>query len=339
MPPDSWHKTFTLSRIFDQAPITTALMFPVSDQLDDWRDYQRSKHVDRGEDFDLLHEILREPTANVNEQSGGENMERADSGYFSRRSSKDSSRVNSILSSMSREHDYAPTRNSSLRNSMLVDDPETQFTLVAEGTPSTPGSERRAAQASAVINNLDGSQNLSGTTITASDRERWTSTTSSLGDDERRARYRWSEANNMRHRNARSDGDDHPRSRWHSEWGVWRSLGGGLDGVEEGELVDWLNRRGSVADSIEEIAPEDGARTSVETARRVGSCVWIGETIPEVEVEGVDEGDFATEKDEIGERGTSADSWVESESGGSSTDTDAVDQGEDDARRRRFGIA
>ncbi len=107
----------------------------MSDQLDDWRDYQRLKNVDRGEDFAVLREILRGPHAGskteiLYDDEDGEDIKR-DSGYFSRRSSKMSSRVNSMPLD--------------LPESTLENVPESacelEFTLVAEGTPSTPDSE------------------------------------------------------------------------------------------------------------------------------------------------------------------------------------------------------
>lgn len=119
----------------------------MSDQLDDWRDYQRLKNVDRGEDFAILREILRGPHAASNteildDDEGGEDMKR-DSGYFSRRSSKMSSRVNSM------PFDVLGSTLENVRESAY----ELEFTLVAEGTPSTLDSEDQ---------NLDGEHHTIG---------------------------------------------------------------------------------------------------------------------------------------------------------------------------------
>lgn len=336
LPPNSWHKTFTLSRLLDQAPITTALAYPMSDQLDDWRDYQRSKNVDRGEDFAMLHEILREPTLDVNKETGDEDMERMDSGYFSRRSSKLSSRVNSIPTTMAEgQHPIelgASTRSSSLRNSMLADVPEMDFRLVAEGTPSTPDSEPRTMQLTDAVSALDGALGLSGSTIAASEieRARWSSN-SSHGDDERRTRHRLAEAVTMRNR--RSD-DQTPRrehlSPWISEWGVWCSSGGAsFDGIEEGEFVDWVARRCSEVESIEEIAPEASTRRSVETVRRVASCMWVGNEIENI-------GGAVREDVSVCEEGETEDVMVQK--GAEWTPVDFVNKGEEEARRRMLRV-
>lgn len=93
-PPSTWQTAFTLSRIRTQPSLLPALNVPTSDQLDDWRDYQRLKLVDRGDDFAMLHEILAQPVGTP-EEVGGEAYDRndgrhgsEDSGYFSRRGSK-----------------------------------------------------------------------------------------------------------------------------------------------------------------------------------------------------------------------------------------------------------
>lgn len=92
-PPSTWHTAFTLSRIRTQPSLLPALHIPTSDQLDDWRDYQRLKLIDRGDDFAMLHEILAQPVGTPDEV--GEAYDRKDgrqgsedSGYFSRRGSK-----------------------------------------------------------------------------------------------------------------------------------------------------------------------------------------------------------------------------------------------------------
>ena len=94
-PPVTWHTVFTLSRIPNQPSLLPALHIPTSDQLDDWKDYQRLKLIDRGEDFAMLHEILAQPAevgANVGLGEGysirDERQGSEDSGYFSRRGSK-----------------------------------------------------------------------------------------------------------------------------------------------------------------------------------------------------------------------------------------------------------
>lgn len=88
-PPNTWHTAFTLSRLPTQPSLLEALHIPTSDQLDDWKDYQRLKIVDRGDDFAMLREIL----SRGEEMGDGEGLNDGrhgseDSGYFSRRSSK-----------------------------------------------------------------------------------------------------------------------------------------------------------------------------------------------------------------------------------------------------------
>ena len=92
-PPNTWHTAFTLSRIPSQPSLLPALQIPTSDQLDDWRDYQRLKLIDRGDDFAMLHEILAQPLRA--DEEIGEAYSRndgrhgsQDSGYYSRRDSK-----------------------------------------------------------------------------------------------------------------------------------------------------------------------------------------------------------------------------------------------------------
>lgn len=87
--PNTWHTAFTLARISDQPSLLHALQIPTSDQLDDWKDYQRLKLIDRGDDFAMLREILAQPQGvgegdAINDGRHGSE----DSGYFSRRSSK-----------------------------------------------------------------------------------------------------------------------------------------------------------------------------------------------------------------------------------------------------------
>ena len=91
-PPSTWHTAFTLSRIDHQPSLLPALNIPTSDQLDDWRDYQRLKLIDRGDDFAMLREMLAQPQ----DDEGGSDAYSIkdgrhgseDSGYYSRRASK-----------------------------------------------------------------------------------------------------------------------------------------------------------------------------------------------------------------------------------------------------------
>ena len=60
----------------------------MADQLDDWKDYQRLKTIDRGEDFAFLRELVSSPITGMSEYPG-----HRDSGYFSRRGSKASRKL------------------------------------------------------------------------------------------------------------------------------------------------------------------------------------------------------------------------------------------------------
>ena len=90
-PPNTWHTTFTLSRTATQPPLLPALSIPTSDQLDDWKDYQRLKLIDRGDDFEMLREMFAGPSPAT---GGGDDVVTdrrhgsEDSGYFSRKGSK-----------------------------------------------------------------------------------------------------------------------------------------------------------------------------------------------------------------------------------------------------------
>lgn len=91
-PPNTWYTAFTLTRLKTQPSLLFALHIPTSDQLDDWKDYQRLKLIDRGDDFAILREMLAQP-GEGEETSEGRGMNDVrhgseDSGYFSRRSSK-----------------------------------------------------------------------------------------------------------------------------------------------------------------------------------------------------------------------------------------------------------
>lgn len=88
-PPDTWHTAFTLARISSQPSILPILQIPHSDQLDDWKDYQRLRLIDRGDDFEMLREILAHPQrAGEGDGISDGRHGSEDSGYFSRRSSK-----------------------------------------------------------------------------------------------------------------------------------------------------------------------------------------------------------------------------------------------------------
>ncbi|KAL6720512.1 hypothetical protein ACLMJK_002436 [Lecanora helva] len=160
LPPESWHKTFVLSRMLNQPPIATALAYPMSDQLDDWRDYQHLKNVDRGDDFAMLREMIREPTVRVNETLGGEDMERIDSGYFSRRNSRLSSRIGSIPSTLSESRDGSmsavASRIHSLSGSIAEEVDELGVELVREDTSVSPESKSRIVNPRNAPSALDG---------------------------------------------------------------------------------------------------------------------------------------------------------------------------------------
>ena len=86
-PPNTWHTAFTLSRVPTQPSLLSALQIPTSDQLDDWKDYQRLKLIDGGDDFAMLREILAsEATGDVDSRDDGRHGSE-DSGYFSRQGS------------------------------------------------------------------------------------------------------------------------------------------------------------------------------------------------------------------------------------------------------------
>ena len=226
--------------------MSTALTYPMSDQLDDWRDYQRLKHVDRGEDFALLREIIREPTVKMVEELGGEAMERDDSGYFSRRESKLPSRVNSMQNPLPGIVDETPA-DSSARNNHLANSTLAEYTLENGGTPMVPESMSRITE----INTLDGADvfldpNPTASTMTTNARQSCyfdTDTTTNTVNSSQRSPLRTdtppSNTNTF---------DPTSRASWACDWSVWRGLDGGM------EAMDWACRRHS---SIEEVAPED----------------------------------------------------------------------------------
>ena len=57
----------------------------MADQLDDWKDYLHLKNMDRGKDFAFLREVVSSPLIGLGKEAETTN----DSGYFSRRGSKD----------------------------------------------------------------------------------------------------------------------------------------------------------------------------------------------------------------------------------------------------------
>ena len=106
-----WHLTFTLHRLSTgQPPIEIALQRPTSDELDDWKEYQRQKLLDRGDDdFGTLRDIVESQSwAKAVARGMGEDLEgdeswsrkgSADSGYYSRKASRvDDHRKSSLAS-------------------------------------------------------------------------------------------------------------------------------------------------------------------------------------------------------------------------------------------------
>ena len=126
--------------------MSTAQQYPMSDQLDDWRDYQRSKNMDRGDDFAMLRQLAETP---MEDPAFGDPRDRQDSGYFSRRSSKaTSSRASSLA-----ENTYAI---SDVRNSPKGDEKsDISFKFVAEGTPSTTSSQAKTPEKGTPVERSD----------------------------------------------------------------------------------------------------------------------------------------------------------------------------------------
>ena len=259
LPPEAWHFTFTLSRLPDQPPMSVALQYPMSDQLDDWRDYQHLKHVDRGEDFDMLREILRDPAPQVTGELGGEAMERDDSGYFSRRSSKLSSRIGSIPDTLSDRKDgmgsTAESRINSLTGSVLED--------VAARTPITPDSKPGPMYPAETSTALDGVQDV--LEPSASDKQAATlaavkeeeASPKTLCPDKKRETTILDEIPPL----------DESRHGWTPQWGLWRKSGGGLDGTEEGESVDWA--------AVKKLGNQEDDRENDTALREVGEGVSV----------------------------------------------------------------
>ena len=269
LPPNSWHKTFTLSRVSDQPPLSTALAYPMSDQLDDWRDYQRLKNVDRGDDFAVLRELLREPTADMNQEISSEDMEKHDSGYFSRRPSKYSSRINSISNAvLEGKHDVALTtcsRINSLSNSILDNTSELEFTLVAEGTPSTPESEPRTVYPAEATDALDGVRDLFERTMLESraNRSGYTPDLGSIEGHQSPTATAELEGCNETHYDATP-------SSCISECDTWPNSRISLDSFREGGFADWAVKRQSANLKDEDIGPEETVGESEEAFRGMG---------------------------------------------------------------------
>ena len=203
----------------------------------------------------MLRELLREPTLEAGRDfGGGEDMERLDSGYFSRRSSKLSSRVNSI-SIPERPRDIpldTSTRFDSLASSNLGSMSEPEFTLVAEGTPSTTEGESRTIHPNTAMTSLDGAHDpqsrKTSDVIDFADRKcsqsnvqcsnwRHNSEAGLDGTEEASRFFNWPVARRLRDNDA-AHFFDRPTNRRHSE-------------IEADELED-------------RIAPEETPRNSLE---------------------------------------------------------------------------
>lgn len=244
-PPNSWHTTFTLSRLLDQPPIEIALAYPMADQLDDWRDYQRLKNVDRGEDFDVLRDILGgtpldSKPESLDEYVGGEGMQRGDSGYFSRRSSRMPSRVNSMPLDFLEGTPHDST-------------PELDFKLVAEGTPSTPDSGSYNVDSEHPDHGLFSPRSketildLSAKTHSANlRREQGVITNSMLKKSNETLR----DPDEKSSRRSKASKD------WRYHHGTWRGGSLGLDGVEQDEPVQWACKRGREGAMQADVRPD-----------------------------------------------------------------------------------
>ena len=227
LPPDSWHMTFTLSRLDDQPPISAALAYPMSDQLDDWRDYQHQKITDRGEDFTVLREMLNEPRSGkkIGIRRSGEDMERGDSGYFSRRSSKLSTRINS------------------LSDTIRTSEGNVDFTFVAEGTPSSRGSECDATNVVILKDVPEEVRRVSDAPIHHS------------AHDHSRSNLDTSAPHQVRTLR-RQSGHPAPDVSGHSALGrLHWSRNPRVDGVEEGTYVDWVAKARHPIEEDEEVDP------------------------------------------------------------------------------------
>ena len=201
----------------------------------------------------MLREMLREPTLEVDKNFDSEDRERIDSGYFSRRSSKLPSRVNSIANTMSDRTIEMPFNNpsrfDSLASSSLENPSELEFTLVAEGTPSTPDSEPRTVCPAEAMSSLDGAQDPDEPSHSEDDLDR-----------------RTSQYSNWRHDSGAGLDGTEEASRFFN-WPVARRL---RDNDEARFFSRPATRRHSEveADELEErIAPEETPRGSLEVGR------------------------------------------------------------------------
>lgn len=239
----------------------------MSDQLDDWRDYQRLKNVDHGEDFAMLREILRGPHADskaeiFDDYEGGEDMKRGDSGYFSRRSSKMSSRVHSM-----RLEFPESTLDNVPESAMEID-----FELVAEGTPTTQDSANQStdegAHYSSDYRKLESNVNAPRS---SSDPELHYRDQDSLG--------RSQEKSDKITREADEAGIHRPEKPkdWAYQYGIWRSGRLGLDGVEQDEFVRWAST--TAADGIVNIDGSDDGddNETVADKRRISDRAGNGQ--------------------------------------------------------------
>lgn len=240
----------------------------MSDQLDDWRDYQRLKNVDRGEDFAVLREILRGPHADwkteLLKDDEGEDVITRDSGYFSRRSSKMSSRVNSIpLNVPESTLDNVPESAFEL-----------DFTLVAEGTPSTPGSENQSVFSGHRTIQL-APRSLNEGAHYFFDSRKPESTVDSPGNDfdpdlrriDRVITGQTKERSESILRNSDEAGIHRPENPedWAYHRGTRESESFGLDGMEQGDPTEWSPRRIVKGVAGFDVRDEsDDARTIVE---------------------------------------------------------------------------
>ena len=273
--PESWHYTFTLSRLPDQPPISIALQYPMSDQIDDWRDYQHLKNVDRGEDFDTLREILRDPTPQVTEELGGEEMERDDSGYFSRRSSKLSSRIGSVPD--------AQSRINSLSSSILEDVADVELELVAGGTPSISDSEPRTVYVADVSNALDGVQDVLQSSASDSqaakfpdDSEDEETSPKTLCPDKKRETTILDEIPPL----------DESHHGWTPQWGLWPRSG--LDGTEEGEFMDWA--------AVKKLSRQQSDQEKDAALEEIDEGISVDNSIGKTPIDTVDRGEDAARK-------------------------------------------
>ncbi len=78
-PPDVWHYNFTLQREPFQESLEKALVHPIAEELDDWKDYQRAKAAERGkashkESRRTEAREMREAIFSLHEMMGGVNQ-------------------------------------------------------------------------------------------------------------------------------------------------------------------------------------------------------------------------------------------------------------------------